>query len=464
MIRIFNTLTNRKEVLQTIEPDKVRMYVCGPTVYNYIHIGNARPVCVFDVFRRFLEYRGYEVTFVQNYTDVNDKIIRQSKEEALTPEQTAEKYIAEYEKDAGGLNVRPATVHPKVSKYIGKIIAFIKKLEENGYAYAAGGDVYYRTRSFREYGKLSGQSLDDLIAGARVEVNDVKEDPLDFALWKGCPETEQHWNSPWGPGRPGWHIECSCMAKDTLGETIDLHCGGHDLIFPHHENEIAQSEAANGVPFSNYWMHNGHINVDHKKMSKSLGNFFLVRDVAEQYGYEVIRYLMIQAQYRAPMNYTADLLEACRASLDRLYQCKATVNAAAQNARSGSITLEAQAVFDKARADFVEALEDDLNTADALTAVFELVRELNIMAANADTSKEQLEAGAAVFAELTEVLGLLYERKEEAVPDEILALVEQRAAARKAKDFAGADRLRDQITALGWSVRETRQGVEIKKL
>lgn len=464
MIRIFNTLTNRKEVLQTIEPDKVRMYVCGPTVYNYIHIGNARPVCVFDVFRRFLEYRGYEVTFVQNYTDVNDKIIRQSKEEALTPEQTAEKYIAEYEKDAGGLNVRPATVHPKVSKYIGKIIAFIKKLEENGYAYAAGGDVYYRTRSFREYGKLSGQSLDDLIAGARVEVNDVKEDPLDFALWKGCPETEQHWNSPWGPGRPGWHIECSCMAKDTLGETIDLHCGGHDLIFPHHENEIAQSEAANGVPFSNYWMHNGHINVDHKKMSKSLGNFFLVRDVAAQYGYEVIRYLMIQAQYRAPMNYTADLLEACKASLDRLYQCKATVNAAAQNARSGSITPEAQAVFDKARADFVEALEDDLNTADALTAVFELVRELNIMAANADTSKEQLEAGASVFAELTEVLGLLYERKEEAVPDEILALVEQRAAARKAKDFAGADRLRDQITALGWSVRETRQGVEIKKL
>lgn len=464
MIQVFNTLTNRKEEFRTIEPNKVRMYVCGPTVYNYIHIGNARPVCVFDVFRRFLEYRGYEVTFVQNYTDVNDKIIRQGAQENLSPEATAEKYIAEYEKDAAGLNVRPATVHPKVSLYIDKIIAFIETLINNGYAYAAGGDVYYRTRKFAEYGKLSGQSLDDLIAGARVEVNDIKEDPLDFALWKGCPETEQHWDSPWGPGRPGWHIECSCMAKDTLGDTIDLHCGGHDLIFPHHENEIAQSEAANGVPFANYWMHNGHINVDHKKMSKSLGNFFLTREVAAQYGYEVIRYLMIQAQYRAPMNYSADLLEACKASLDRLYQCRDTVSAAVQNAKSGDITPEAQAIFDKARADFIAALEDDLNTADGLTAIFELVRELNIMAANADTSKEQLEAGAAVFAELTDVLGLLYERKEESVPQEVLDLVEQRAAARKAKDFAEADRIRDEITALGWSVRETRQGVEIKKL
>lgn len=464
MIRIFNTLTNQKEPFQTIEPEKVRMYVCGPTVYNYIHIGNARPVCVFDVFRRFLAYRGYDVTFVQNYTDVNDKIIRQAAEEQLSPEDTAKKYIAEYEKDARGLNVLPPTVSPKVSQYIGKIIAFIRKLEENGYAYAAGGDVYYRTRKFAGYGKLSGQSLDDLIAGARVEVNDVKEDPLDFALWKGCPESEQHWGSPWGAGRPGWHIECSCMAKDTLGDTIDLHCGGHDLIFPHHENEIAQSEAANGVPFSHYWMHNGHINVDHKKMSKSLGNFFLVRDVAAQYGYEVIRYLMIQAQYRAPMNYTSDLLEACKASLDRLYQCRDTVQAALRSAHSGSISPDAQAIFDKARADFIAALEDDLNTADALTAVFTLVRELNIMAADADTAKEQLAEGAKVFAELTDVLGLLYERREESIPPEVAALAEQRAAARKAKDFAEADRIRDQITALGWSVRETRQGVEIRKL
>ena len=464
MLQVFNTLTNKKEEFKTMEPNKVRMYVCGPTVYNFIHIGNARPICVFDVFRRFLEYRGYDVTFVQNYTDVNDKIIRQAAQEGLTPEATAEKYIHEYETDANGLNVRPATVHPKVSLYIEKIIDFIQTLIDKGYAYQAEGDVYYRTRKFNGYGKLSGQSLDNLIAGARVDINDIKEDPLDFALWKGCGEDEQHWDSPWGPGRPGWHIECSCMAKDTLGDTIDLHCGGHDLIFPHHENEIAQSEAANGVPFSHYWMHNGHINVDHKKMSKSLGNFFLTRDVAAQYGYEVIRYLMIQAQYRAPMNYTADLLDACKASLDRLYQCRDTVTAAIGNAKSGSITPEAQAAFDKARADFIAALEDDLNTADGLTAVFELVRELNIMAADASVSKEQLEAGLAVFNELTGVLGLLYERKEDAIPQEVLDLVEQRAAARKAKDFAEADRLRDEIAKLGYAVRETRQGVEIKKV
>ena len=466
MLQVFNTLTNKKEEFKTMEPKKVRMYVCGPTVYNFIHIGNARPICVFDVFRRFLEYRGYDVTFVQNYTDVNDKIIRQAAQEGLTPEATAEKYIAEYEKDAKGLNVRPATVHPKVSLYIDKIIAFIQTLVDKGFAYQAGGDVYYRTRKFAGYGKLSGQSLDDLIAGARVDINDSKEDPLDFALWKGCGTDEQHWDSPWGPGRPGWHIECSCMAKDTLGDTIDLHCGGADLIFPHHENEIAQSEAANGVPFSHYWMHNGHINVDHKKMSKSLGNFFLTRDVAAQYGYEVIRYLMIQAQYRAPMNYTAELLDACKASLDRLYQCRDTVTAAIKNAKSGSIDPTAQAEFDKAREKFIAALEDDLNTADALTAVFELVRLLNIYASVSDvkTTKETLEAGLAVFNELIGVLGLLYERKEDSIPKEVLDLVEQRAAARKAKDFAEADRLRDEIAKLGYSVRETRQGVEIKKL
>ena len=463
-MQIFNTLSGRVEPFQTMEPNKVRMYVCGPTVYNRIHIGNARPICVFDVFRRYLMWRGYDVTYVQNYTDVNDKIIRQAAQEGLTPEATAEKYIREYETDAQGLNVLPPTVQPRVSTYMPQIIAFIQKLIDNGYAYQAEGDVYYRTRRFAGYGKLSGQSLDDLIAGARVEINSIKEDPLDFALWKGCGTDEQHWDSPWGPGRPGWHIECSAMAKDTLGETIDLHCGGHDLIFPHHENEIAQSEAANGVPFAHYWMHNGHINVDNKKMSKSLGNFFLTRDVAAQYGYEVIRYLMIQAQYRAPMNYTAELLDACKASLDRLYQCRDTVRAAAAQAPAGAIAPAAQDAFDKARDTFIAALEDDLNTADALSAVFDLVRELNIMAADAATPKAQLEAGLALFEELTGVLGLLYERKEDAVPQEVLDLVEQRKAARKAKDFAEADRLRDAIAALGWSVRETRQGVEIKKL
>ncbi|MBQ7003275.1 MAG: cysteine--tRNA ligase [Oscillospiraceae bacterium] len=464
-MQIFNTMTGQKEEFKPMEEGKVRMYVCGPTVYNYIHIGNARPICVFDVFRRYLQYKGFDVTFVQNYTDVNDKIIRQGAMEGISPEACAEKYIAEYEKDAKGLNVMPATIHPKVSLYMDKIIAFIQKLVDNGYAYAVEGDVYYRTRKFNGYGKLSGQSLDDLNAGARVEINDIKEDPLDFALWKGCTTEEQHWDSPWGPGRPGWHIECSAMAKDCLGDTIDLHCGGRDLVFPHHENEIAQSEAANGVPFSNYWMHNGHINVDHKKMSKSEGNFFLTRDVAAKYGYEVIRYLMIQAQYRAPMNYTTELLDACKASLDRLYQCRDTVKRAAAAASEGTIAASAQEAFDKYRAQFEAALEDDLNTADALTAVFELVRELNIMAADASVSKQQLEAGSKVFEDLTAVLGLLYERTEDdAVPAEVMALVEKRAEARKAKDFALADQIRDEIAALGYSVRETRQGLEIKKL
>ncbi len=463
-MQIFNTMTNKKEEFKTIEPNKVRMYVCGPTVYNFIHVGNSRPICVFDVFRRFLQYRGYEVTFVQNYTDVNDKIIKQGAKEGISPEACAEKYIAEYQTDAKGLNVLPATIHPKVSLYMDKIIDFIETLMENGYAYEVQGDVYYRTRKFDGYGKLSGQSIDDLNAGARVEINDIKEDPLDFALWKSCGTDEQHWASPWGPGRPGWHIECSAMAKDCLGDTIDLHCGGHDLIFPHHENEIAQSEAANGETFSNYWMHNGHITVDNKKMSKSAGNFFLTRDVAAKYGYEVIRYLMIQAQYRAPMNYSVELLDACKASLDRLYECRDTVKRAAENAKSGAVSAEAQAAFDKHRDAFIAALEDDLNTADAITAVFELVRELNIMAADVNTSKEQLLEGSKVFEELIGVLGLLYERKEEEIPQAVLDLVEQRAAARKAKDFAEADRIRDEIAALGYSVRETRQGVEIKKV
>ncbi len=461
-MQIFNTMTGKKEEFRPMEEGKVRMYVCGPTVYNFIHIGNARPICVFDVFRRFLQYRGYEVTFVQNYTDVNDKIIKQGAMEGISPEACAEKYIAEYETDAKGLNVLPATIHPKVSLYMDKIIEFIQKLVENGYAYAVQGDVYYRTRKFAGYGKLSGQSLDDLNAGARVEINDIKEDPLDFALWKGCSPEEQHWDSPWGPGRPGWHIECSAMAKDCLGDTIDLHCGGRDLVFPHHENEIAQSEAANGVPFSNYWMHNGHINVDHKKMSKSEGNFFLTRDVAAKYGYEVIRYLMIQAQYRAPMNYTAELLDACKASLDRLYQCRATLKAAIAAAKDGEVSTEVTEKLKTYQAQFITALEDDLNTADALTAVFELVRELNILAADAATPKQVLEAGSKLFEELVGVLGLLYERTEDAeIPQEVLALVEERAAARKAKDFAKADEIRDAIAKLGYSVRETRQGVEI---
>ncbi|MCM1228331.1 MAG: cysteine--tRNA ligase [Clostridium sp.] len=463
-MKIYNTLTGKKEKFKPIEDGKVGIYVCGPTVYNRIHIGNARPICVFDVFRRYLEYRGYEVKFIQNYTDVNDKIIKQAEIENSTPEETALKYIKEYETDAKGLNVRPADVHPKVSVYMDKIIEMVKTLVEKGYAYEADGDVYYRTRKFEGYGKLSKQSLDDLIAGARVEVNDIKEDPLDFALWKAAGENEQHWDSPWGKGRPGWHIECSAMAKDCLGDTIDIHCGGKDLVFPHHENEIAQSEAATGKTFANYWMHNGHINIDNKKMSKSKNNFFLTRDAAEKYGYETIRYLMIQAHYRMPMNYTAELLESCKASLERLYNCREKLDRAITAAKSGEISDASKEIFEKRKSQFIDAMDDDLNTADGLTAVFELVRDLNTMSDDSNTSKEQLEMGAEIFDKLTGVLGLLYNRIEkEEIPNEVKELAEKRAQARKAKDFALADELRDKISQLGYTIKETRQGTEIIK-
>lgn len=464
-MKIYNTLTGKKEEFVPINEGKAGIYVCGPTVYNYIHIGNARPICVFDVFRRYLEFRGYKVKFIQNYTDVNDKIIKQAEKEGSTPEETALKYIGEYEKDARGLNVRPADVHPKVSLYMDKIIDMIETLVEKGYAYESNGDVYYRTRKFKGYGKLSKQSLDDLIAGARVEVSDIKEDPLDFALWKSAGEDEQHWDSPWGKGRPGWHIECSAMAKDCIGDTIDIHCGGKDLVFPHHENEIAQSEAATGKTFANYWMHNGHINIDNKKMSKSANNFFLTRDVAEKYGYETIRYLMIQAHYRMPMNYTADLLDSCKASLERLYNCRNGLDRAIAAAKNGEVSAQAHEGFEKRKAQFIEAMDDDLNTADGLTAVFELVRDLNTMSADNSTSREQLEEGAEIFDTLTGVLGLLYNRdKSEEIPQEVKELVAKRADARKAKDFALADKIRDEIAALGYTVKETRQGTEITKV
>lgn len=464
-MKIYNTLTARKEEFKPINEGKAGIYVCGPTVYNFIHIGNARPICVFDVLRRYLEYKGYDVRFIQNYTDVNDKIIKQAELENSTPEETALKYIHEYETDARGLNVRPADIHPKVSLYMDKIIDLIKTLVDKGFAYESQGDVYYRTRKFGGYGKLSKQSIDDLIAGARVEVNDIKEDPLDFALWKSAGEDEQHWDSPWGKGRPGWHIECSAMAKDCLGDTIDIHCGGKDLVFPHHENEIAQSEAATGKPFSHYWMHNGHINIDNKKMSKSAGNFFLTRDAAEKYGYETIRYLMIQAHYRMPMNYTAELLDSCKASLERLYNCRENLDKAISAAPEGKITAQAQDLFESRKNQFETAMDDDLNTADGLTAIFELVRDLNIMISDGSTPKEQLEKGAELFDSLTGVLGILYNRKQaEEIPQDVLDLVEKRKQARKEKNFALADELRDKIASLGYTVKETRQGTEITKM
>ena len=464
-MKLFNTMSMQKEEFVPIEPGKVRMYACGPTVYNYIHVGNARPIIMFDVLRRYLEYRGYEVTFVQNFTDVDDKIIKRANEEGITSEEVAKKYIAEYFTDAHALGVREATVHPKATENIQQIIDLITTLIDKGYAYEVNGDVYYRTLKFKDYGKLSHQPIEDLQSGARIDVNDIKENPLDFALWKAAKPGEPFWESPWGKGRPGWHIEWSAMSHRSLGQTVAIHCGGSDLAFPHHENEIAQSEAANGCKFVNYWLHNGFINIDNKKMSKSLGNFFTAREVAEQYGYEVIRYMMVQAHYRSPINYCKELLDACKASLERLYACRDTLDRAIAAAKSGEVAPEAAETFAKRKEQFITAMDDDLNTADGMTAIFELVRDLNRMSADAATSKEQLEAGAKLFDELIGVMGLLYNRKKtDEIPAEVTELVEQRKAARKAKDFAEADRLRDAIAALGYAVRETRQGTEITKI
>lgn len=462
---VYNTMTRKKQELVPSDGKEIKIYACGPTVYNYIHIGNARPICAFDVLRRYLKYRGYKVKYVQNFTDVDDKIIKKANEEGVSASEISERYIAEYKKDAHGLNVMDADVHPKVTENMDIIIDFIKTLIEKGHAYKVQGDVYFRTLSFKDYGKLSGMPIEDLQAGARIDVNDIKEDPLDFALWKAAKPGEPYWESPWGKGRPGWHIECSAMSKQYLAETIDLHCGGQDLIFPHHENEIAQSEAASGKVFSKCWMHNGYINIDNKKMSKSLGNFFTVREVAEKYGYEVIRYLMVQAYYRSPINYSRELLDACKTSLERLYQCRETLDRAIENAGEGVYSEEAEKSFKTCKEKFIEAMDDDLNTADAVSAIFELVRELNIMSSNKESSKKQLEQGRDLFDELTDVLGILYNKKEKnEIPQEILDLVEERKAARKAKDFAKADEIRDKITQLGYSVKETRQGVEVTKL
>ena len=461
---IYNTMTKKKEELKPIKPGEVNIYACGPTVYNYIHIGNARPICSFDVLRRYLKYRGYKVKYVQNFTDVDDKIIKKANEEGVESLEISEKYIAEYKKDAHGLNVMDADVHPKVTESMDIIIDIVKTLVDKGFAYESNGDVYFRTSKFEDYGKLSKMPIDDLKAGARINVNEQKEDALDFAVWKAAKPGEPYWDSPWGKGRPGWHIECSAMSRHHIGNTIDIHCGGQDLIFPHHENEIAQSEAATGCTLANYWVHNGYINVDNQKMSKSLGNFFTAREVAEKYGYEVVRYMMVQAHYRSPINYCVELLESCKASLERLYNCRNTLDSAIENAKSGEISKEATEIFEKRRKQFIEAMDDDLNTADGVTAIFELVRDLNTMSADSSTSKEQLTAGAALFDELTDVLGILYNRnKEEEIPTEILELAEQRKAARKEKNFALADELRNKIADMGYIIEETRQGTKIKK-
>ena len=463
-MKVYNTLTREKEELNTIVPGEVKMYACGPTVYNFIHIGNARPIIVFDTLRRYLEYRGMKVTFVQNFTDVDDKIIKKANEEGVSAQEISERFIREYETDARGLNVRPATYHPKVTENMDSILEIVKTLVDNGYAYEAEGDVYFRTLKFKEYGKLSHMPLEDLEAGARIATGDIKEHPMDFALWKSAKPGEPSWDSPWGKGRPGWHIECSAMSRSILGETIDIHCGGQDLIFPHHENEIAQSECASGKIFANYWMHNGYINVDNKKMSKSLNNFFTTREVANQFGYEPIRFMMLQAQYRSPINYSLEIIEQCKSALERLYNCKAALKRARQQAVGEELSEETKESLLKHKQSFIDAMEDDLNTADAIAAVFELVRDINTGLAS-KPSLAYVAFADDLYSELTGVLGLLYEEaKDDEIPAEVMALVEERAAARKEKNFQRADELRAQIAQMGYEVKETRQGVEINKI
>ena len=459
-MKVFNTLSRAKEEFVPVDKNEVKIYACGPTVYNYIHIGNARPLCVFDVLRRYLEYRGYNVKFVQNFTDVDDKIIKRANEENSTFEEIAQKYIDEFWIDAHGLNFKDATVHPKATQNIDEIIKIIKSLEEKGYAYAVDGDVYYRTLKFKGYGKLSHQPIDDLKSGARIAVGDKKEDPLDFALWKAAKEGEPYWDSPWGKGRPGWHIECSAMNRKYLGNTIDIHCGGQDLIFPHHENEIAQSEAANDAPFSKYWMHNGYINVDNVKMSKSLGNFKTVREIAEVYGYEVIRYFLISSHYRSPINYSLDIIEQCKSALERLYTCRDSLDFAIKNAdKDIKDDEEIMTLINSRKEQFIKALDDDLNTADGIAAIFDLVSDINTRIINKQVSLNVCKAAASMFDELCGVLGIVYNRKSNDIDDEIQSLIDKRQQARANKDWATADAIRDELKAKGIILKDTPQGV-----
>lgn len=463
-MKIFNTLTREKQEFVPITQGEAKIYACGPTVYNYIHIGNARPLCVFDVLRRYLEWRGFRVTFVQNFTDIDDKLIRKANEEGTTVQEVAERFIKEFWVDAKGLNVKEATTHPRATENIDEIIHIIAALVDKGYAYASGGDVYFRAEKFQEYGKLSHQPLEELKNGAseRVSLSEQKESPMDFTLWKAAKAGEPFWDSPWGKGRPGWHIECSAMSRRYLGKTIDIHCGGQDLIFPHHENEIAQSECANGCEFAHYWMHNGYINVDNRKMSKSLGNFFTVRDVAEKYGYEPIRFLMISSHYRSPINYNVEVIEQNVRSLERLYTCRDGIAFALENAKDkGLKTGEEQTVkiYDGRRDQFIAAMDDDLNTADGIAALFELVRDINTAMRN-EPSQELCRISMERFEELAGVLGLVYEQKSDDLDEQVEALIAQRTQARKEKDFATADRIRDQLKDMGIILEDTPQGIK----
>ncbi|MDE6907707.1 MAG: cysteine--tRNA ligase [Lachnospiraceae bacterium] len=467
-MKVYNTLTKQKEDFVPLQPGKVTMYVCGPTVYNLIHIGNARPMIVFDTVRRYMEHKGYEVNYVSNFTDVDDKIIAKSIEEGVTAEEISTRYIAECKKDMEGMNVRPATTHPLATREIDGMLEMISTLIEKGYAYDVEGTVYFRTRKFEEYGKLSHKNLDDLRSGNRtllVSGENQKEDALDFVLWKPKKEGEPFWKSPWSDGRPGWHIECSVMAKKYLGPEIDIHAGGEDLVFPHHENEIAQSECCNGVPFAKYWLHNAFLNIDNRKMSKSLGNFFTVRDISGQYDLQVLRFFMLSAHYRSPLNFSKELMEASKNGLERIMNAAEHLRDLLAGAQGEELTAEEKAGLGEAGSfaeKFDAAMDDDFNTADAISAVFELVRFANANVTQQST-KAYVEAVYRELLELADILGLILEKEKEILAEDVEKLIEERQAARKAKDFARADEIRDMLLAQGIILEDTREGVKWKK-
>ena len=468
-MKLYNTMTKKKEEFKPIIPGRISMYVCGPTVYNFIHIGNARPMIVFDTARRYFEHKGYKVNYVSNFTDVDDKIIAKSIEEGITSAEVAERYIKECKQDMADMNVRPATTHPRATQEIDGMIDMISDLIEKGYAYEVDGTAYFRTRKDSGYGKLSHKNLDDLRSGGRsllVSGEDQKEDPLDFVLWKPKKEGEPYWDSPWSQGRPGWHIECSVMAKRYLGDTIDIHAGGEDLVFPHHENEIAQSECSNGVPFARYWLHNAFLNIDNRKMSKSLGNFFTVREIKEKYDLQVLRFFMLSAHYRSPLNFSAELMEAAKNGLERIVNAAENLKFLAGNAAASEMTDAEKALLEEAKkyvAAFDEAMDDDLNTADAISALFDLVRFANTNV-SAENSSAFITAVRDEVLELGDVLGLILEKKEEVLDSDIEDLIAQRQAARKAKDFAKADAIRAQLLAMGIELLDTREGVKWKRV
>ena len=458
-MKVYNTLTRKKEEFIPQDKNEVKMYSCGPTVYDYFHIGNARPFIVFDTMRRYLEYSGYKVKFVQNFTDIDDKMIKRANAEGITVKELGERFINEYFEDAQALGIHKATVHPKATENIDAIIDIVKKLEEKGFAYNVDGDVYFSTKKFREYGKLSKQPLEDLEAGARIDINETKRDVMDFALWKKQKEGEPAWESPWGMGRPGWHIECSAMANKYLGETIDLHSGGQDLIFPHHENEIAQSESANGKPFANYWMHNGYININNQKMSKSLGNFFTVRDIRKKYDSEVIRFFMLSAHYRNPINFSDILMEQAKSAVGRVYTCIDNLeflkSGANDNEADGEILNALKAYKEK----YIAAMDDDLNTADAIAAIFDIVYLANTKV-DQNSSKATIDAILALIRELGDVLGLFNQSNDKSLDEEIEALIKERTEARAQKNWAKADEIRDKLKEMNIVLEDTPQGVK----